>query len=64
MQILKGAGSTFSTSNRAWRDFKPPNRKIAFQNAKRWRLIRSGKAMTKQELAAECAKALENLRKF
>jgi hypothetical protein len=56
MDILRGSGSTFSTSGKRWNPFRP-NRKIGAQNAKRWRLIRSGKAMTKEQLAAECAKA-------
>lgn len=38
------------------------NPRVAQQNAKRWRLVRSQKAPTKNELAAMAAKAVETHR--
>lgn len=43
MDKLKGSGSTFSTSGKAWKPFET-NPKVLRQNAKRWRLKRAGLA--------------------
>lgn len=41
MDKLKGSGSTFSTSGKAWQPFRL-NRRIAAKHAKGWRLRRKG----------------------
>lgn len=53
MQKLRGSGSTFSTSGKAWRPFIH-NPRIAAQNAKRARIVANGHGGTasKSELRA------------
>jgi hypothetical protein len=52
MDILRGSGSTFSTSGQEWQPYERENPKVTSRRVKALRLIRAGKLkpMSKAEM--------------
>lgn len=67
MQKLRGTGTTFSTSGKAWVPWHG-NHRIAMQNAKRHRLVKAGLTggQSKDELRAlaDAAAATHSIRRI
>lgn len=60
MRILKGSGSTFSTSGKAWNPFRG-NRTVDAQNRKRARIVAKGHAaLSKDALRTLASQAAQS----
>lgn len=60
MDLLKGSGSTFSTSGKRWNPFRG-NRRIGAQNAKRHRIVAAGLAgLSKDDMRDLATKAAQS----